>query len=355
MRTVLLRFVFQDFWQWQSVENELLVGAGWLILFWIFVAVVAGLFTWRLTRDLKQVVSASVFWLIIPAALMAIPLLQMPIARSGIPVFGYGFMLFIGFSSATALAASRVRYIGLVPEVIWDLMIWILIPGLIGARLNFLMAEGRDLLSNKQGMAKLIAAVALWDGGIVFYGCVAGGVLGLLAFCRMRKIAAVPLCDVIAPSLFVGEGFGRIGCFLYGCCFGRACDLPWAVRFPPDSLTYAVLSKRNPVAVDAMATIPLHPSQLYSSAAAFLLAGILSWYFRRRSFDGAVLGMAWILYPVSRFVLELFRDDTAGIRIFGLVLPLGQWVSVGLLVTGIPAMMFFAKKNRLTRATVTNS
>lgn len=351
MRSVLLRFVFQNYWQFQSVNNELLVGAGWLILLWLIIALGSSIVTWRTTSDIRQVLSTAGFWLMFPAALIAVPLLQLPPAKTGIPIFGYGFMLFIGFSSATALAASRIRQIGMEADVIWDLMLWLLIPGLIGARINFLLAEGRELLASKQGAgAKLIAAIALWDGGIVFYGCVAGGVLGLLAFCWKRSIPPLPLCDVIVPSLFVGEGFGRIGCFLYGCCFGRACSLPWAVQFPADSLTYSVLSRRIPVAVDGNLTIPLHPSQIYSSIAAFLLAIVLGLYFRKRSFDGAVLGLAWILYPISRFALEIFRDDTRGILFLGFTLPLGQWVSLGLLLTGIPAMIYFTQRNQLTRA-----
>ncbi|MFO0428294.1 MAG: prolipoprotein diacylglyceryl transferase [Planctomyces sp.] len=349
MRTVLLRFVFEDFWQWQSVANEFHIGAGWLLILFVLTMCAAGLRAWLVSHDVRQAFSAAGFWMMFPAAILAIRILRLPVVSTGIPVFGYGFMLFVGFTSATALASSRIRQIGQPPDVIWDLMLWILIPGLIGARVNFLLAEGRGLLATKQGFAdKLVAAVALWDGGIVFYGCVAGGIIGLLVFCWRRGISPLPMCDVLAPSLFLGEGFGRIGCFLYGCCFGRSCDLPWAVRFPQDSLTWSVLSRRIPSGVEGLKTIPLHPTQLYSSAAAFLLAGVLSFYFRRRSFDGAVLGLAWILYPVNRFVLETFRDDTTGLQLLGITLPLGQWVSVALLLTGIPAMLWFAKRGKLT-------
>lgn len=349
MRKVLLRFVFDNFWAWQSVGNELHVGAGWLILFWIAISVIAAVVTLKLTRDVQSLKSSAFFGLLVPVAVLAIHLMQLPPARSGIPVFGYGFMLFVGFSSATLLATRRIRSIGQEPDLIWDLMMWLLIPGLIGARINFLLAEGRGMLVGKEGLQKLIAVVALWDGGIVFYGAVIGGLFGLLAFCRIRRVDPISLCDVVAPSLFIGEGFGRIGCFLYGCCFGRACDLPWAVRFPPDSMTFDALLKRGTIGPEATETIALHPTQIYSSVAAFLLAALLTWYFRRRPFDGAVLGLAWILYPINRFVLEHFRDDTKGIDLLGLNLALGQWVSVALLCAGIPAMWWFSKRGRLTR------
>jgi hypothetical protein len=113
----------------------------------------------------------------------------------------------------------------------------------------------------------------------------------------------------MAPSLLVGEAFGRIGCFLYGCCYGGACSLPWAVRFPPDSLTFQKMLEKGQVTPDDPATPLLHPTQLYSSLAAFLLAWILSRAFQRRPFDGFVLCLFGILYPVNRWLLELFRTD----------------------------------------------
>ena len=193
-----------------------------------------------------------------------------------------------------------------------------------------------------------VAPFALWDGGIVFYGCIIGGVIGLLVYCRRRKIDPLVLADVIAPSLFVGEGFGRIGCFLYGCCFGAECNLPWSVQFPPDSITFERLVQRGTIPADALSTVPLHPTQIYSSVAAFLLAGLLAWFYRRRPFDGAVLAMAWIIYPVNRYVLEIYRDDEPG-RL-GLALTFSQLMSIGLLVTGVAAMWWFSKRNKLTRA-----
>ena len=348
MRKVLLRFVFDDFWMWQSAGNELLVGAGWLISLVLAIALVSVLINWRICKDLKQAVSANLMWLVLPAFLMAVPLLRLPFLTTGIPVFGYGFMIFVGFSTATLLAARRVQTVGLSADVIWDLMMWLLIPGLIGARIIYLMQYGQQVFAGKSGAALLVAPFALWDGGIVFYGCIIGGVIGLLVYCRRRKIDPLVLADVIAPSLFVGEGFGRIGCFLYGCCFGAECNLPWSVQFPPDSITFERLVQRGTIPADALSTVPLHPTQIYSSVAAFLLAGLLAWFYRRRPFDGAVLAMAWIIYPVNRYVLEIYRDDEPG-RL-GLALTFSQLMSIGLLVTGVAAMWWFSKRNKLTSA-----
>ncbi|MCA9061307.1 MAG: prolipoprotein diacylglyceryl transferase, partial [Planctomycetaceae bacterium] len=264
MRKVLLRFLFDDLWQWRSEGNELLVGIGYLLLVWLSVFVVSGIITWHQTRNLKQVISAIGFWLVVPVAIVAIRLLNLPVAQTGVPIFGYGFMMFVGFSSAAWLASQRIQHVGVRGEVIWDMMMWALIPGLIGARLIYLLQNGARVFAGKQGLDRIITVFALWDGGLVFYGSVFGGIIGVFLFCRRRRLSPWLLLDVIAPSMFIGEGFGRIGCFLYGCCWGRACSLPWAVHFPPDSLSYNRLGPEG-ILPDGSATIGLHPTQLYSS------------------------------------------------------------------------------------------
>ncbi|MCA9063710.1 MAG: prolipoprotein diacylglyceryl transferase [Planctomycetaceae bacterium] len=348
MRKVLLRFLIDDLWRWQSVNNELLIGAGYLLLFWLVAVAIVALVTWRQTGDTKQVVSATSFWLVIPAAIIAIRILDLPVARSGVPVFGYGFMMFIGFTSASWLASRRVQRVGLPGEVIWDMMMWALVPGLIGARVIYLLQHSDRVFQGRNGIENLISLIALWDGGLVFYGSVFGGIVGVLLYGYRRKISPLLLLDVIGPSMFIGEGFGRIGCFLYGCCWGRACSLPWAVHFPPDSLTFNQLSHRDPPGIlpDASATIGLHPTQLYSSAMAFLIAGALAWAFRRRTADGMVLAMGLILYPINRYILETFRDDEPG-RL-GTSQTFSQLVSVALLLAGIGMLFYFRRYGRLT-------
>ncbi len=349
MRKVLLRFVFDNLWQWQSVGNELHVGVAWLMLLWVAIVGCAFFMLYRRTKHAGESAMSAGFWLIVPAALGAIGFFKpdIAIAKSGIPVFGYGLMMFVGFSVATWLASRRVRAIGQPPDVIWDMMMWALIPGLIGARAIYLVQNWDRVFAGKQGQDYLLAFVALWDGGIVFYGSVIGGTIGILIYCQRRKINAIALLDVIAPSLFVGEGFGRIGCFLYGCCFGRACDLPWAVQFPPDSLTFEKLVERGTIPSDALMTIPLHPTQLYSSFSAFVLAGILAWFFRRRPFDGAVTALACMLHGINRFTLETLRDDEPAR--WGTGLTFSQLVSIGLVISGICAMVWFSRRGKLTR------
>lgn len=347
MRKVLLRFVFNDTWVWQELGNELHVGVGWLFFVWSFLSLVGFALGWRRSGQWKEPLTNLLIYGAGPQFALAFAMWKkLPITEDGIPVFGYGFMMFVGFSTATWFAAKRVGKIGQPPEVIWDMMMWALLPGLIGARLTYLLQNWQQVFGGKTGASYWISFVSLWDGGIVFYGGVFGGIAGVLAYSRLRNVSPVALFDVIAPSLFIGEGFGRIGCFLYGCCFGRACSLPWAVQFPPDSLTFEKLLQRGVIRPDALETIPLHPTQLYSSFMAFVLAGILAWYFRRRPFDGAVMSLGWILYPINRYVLETLRDDEPGRLDTGLTF--SQLTSIALLISGIGAMIFFSYRRKLT-------
>ncbi len=344
MRKVLLRIVFDSWWQLESAGNELLVGAGWVLTFWAVVAAVALAVLWKLTRDSGQVLSSLLFWAAIPTAVVMIPVLNLPIAKSGIPLFGYGFMMFVGFAAGTLLAVRRARQVGLDPNYIWDLTMWLLVPGIIGARTVYLFQNGHRVFAGKSGFAILKAAINLTDGGIVFYGCVIGGVIGSIVFCRRRGIRILQLGDIVIPSLLLGLGFGRIGCFLYGCCFGGPCSLPWAVRFPADSMTFQKLVERGTIPMDAAATIPLHPTQLYSSILAFGLAGLLTWYFHRRPFEGAVLGLGCTLYPINRFILEVIRDDEPA-RL-GTGLTFSQLMSIGIFFTGCGLLIWLNARHR---------
>lgn len=371
MRKVLLRIIFEDAWGWQSAGNELLVGYGWAATIWVILAAISISIMAAIAKDKSNAVSSLVFWCAIPAVLCVVPFTSLPIAKTGIPLFGYGMMLFVGFSTATWLAARRAASVGIDPEIIWDMIMWLLIPGIIGARIVYLLQYGDLVFAGKSGTQLLLAAIALWDGGIVFYGCVIGGSVGLYLYSQKRKIPLLKLADVVAPSLFVGLGFGRIGCFLYGCCYGAACSLPWAVQFPSDSMTFERFLDRstktgeklfdaNGVLVDvqqlaslppdtAVTTLPLHPAQLYSSGLAFLLAGLLIWFFRRRPYSGSVIALACILYPVNRFVLEIIRNDEPGRM--GTGLTFSQWISIGLCVSGCVLMWWLNKTHRKTAGT----
>lgn len=388
MRKVLFRIVFEQIWRCESVGNELLVGYGWIVAATLLIAIVVMFLNRSRFTDKAEFWSTLSFWLSIPAALILIPVVGLPFAVTGIPLFGYGFMIFVGFSLATLMAAWRARTVGLETEIIWDLMMWLLIPGLAGARILYLTQNWDKVMAGKQGTERLVSMIALWDGGIVFYGCVFGGLIGFYIFCRRRHIRVTQLADVIMPSLFIGLGFGRIGCFLFGCCFGATCEptMPFAVHFPEDSNTFPRLAARSLKTGDSLirrngqpttlrkksdpdfedrvvglmteqrlqelrddsettavfSTVGLHPAQLYSSALAFGLAGLLLWFFPRRWFEGSVFALGLVIYPINRFVLEIIRDDEPGRLQTGLTF--SQLASIAIILVGIALLVIGCRR-----------
>src|SRR5262249_40373760 len=143
-------------------------------------------------------------------------------APDGIPVYGFGMMLFLAFVICTWLGGRRAKKAGINPEVIQDLAIWVFVGGLIGARLLYIIQEGpADLFDPGWCLNVLYQLPRIWDGGIILYGSVLGalasyGIAYWLVF-RKQGIATLKLFDVIAPSIAVGLCLGRIGCFLNGC------------------------------------------------------------------------------------------------------------------------------------------
>lgn len=266
-----------------------------------------------------------------------------PNFRDGLPIFGYGFMLFLGMASAIWLATWRAKREGVSTELIWDMAFCLFVGGIAGGRLFYLVQKRDEVFANVQTLPQLLNAVFnLSQGGLVLYGALLAGAAAFFTFCHYRRVSPLGLADIITPSIFVGIGFGRIGCFLNGCCYGDECSLPWAVQFPRGSATFDALVFKKLIPADALWTPPLHPTQLYSALDGFLIAALTFWYFRHRRRNGECLAVALMIYPVTRFVIEILRNDEGGQ--FGFALTISQWVSIGLLVVNVGYMVWLSRR-----------
>ena len=160
----------------------------------------------------------------------------------GLPIRGYGVMLLVAVSSAVALAIHRAKRLGQDPDMVFALAFWSFIPGILGARLFYIIEYWETFLRPSADApelgATLRAMVNVSEGGLVVYGSLVGGLLGLLFFVRKHRLPLLATCDLIAPSMMLGLALGRIGCLLNGCCFGGPCDAPWGLSFPPGSPPY---------------------------------------------------------------------------------------------------------------------
>ncbi len=208
-----------------------------------------------------------------------------------------------------------------------DFAPWLLFSSIIGARTLHVITYWREDFSAKP----ITEIFMVQKGGLVFYGGFIGACLATIFYARIKKIPLWKFADVLTPSLPLGHFFGRLGCLMTGCCYGKKCDLPWAVRFPEGHDTHPV----------GFAALPVHPVQIYESILNLCLYFFLAWLFRRKKFSGEVFAMYLICYALLRSFVENFRDDYKPSEFFfhGTISP-GQLVSIFILMTGI---VLFAK------------
>jgi phosphatidylglycerol---prolipoprotein diacylglyceryl transferase len=278
-------------------------------------------------------------------------------AGKSIPIFGFGAMLFIGFIAGAWTAGRRGARIGYSPEVIWDAGIWIFIAGVVGCRIFYCIQYANRIFYNFEGgqyvlkrLPELVySAVDLPDGGLVYYGGIPAAVIVGAWICRKRHLNLLDLGDIVIPSLFLGMAFGRIGCFLNGCCYGDQCSLPWGVRFPMGSVPDIALVLRGWIGADQDFSIRLHPTQLYSSLDGFVLYFLTSSYFPYRARRGAVMALGALTYPLTRFAVESLRGDELGQ--FNTSLTISQWMSIVMFTVGVAFALWLSRRPKLSPGT----
>src|SRR5580698_9662903 len=238
--------------------------------------------------------------------------------------------------------------------MIWDIGIWLFIAGVIGCRVFYCIQYGSRLFYNDVGghtvlkslPEMFIAAINLPDGGLVYYGGMPAGLLAAIWISRKRHVDLLALGDIVIPSLFLGMAFGRIGCFLNGCCYGDRCDLPWGVQFPMGSVPDMALVLRGFVGADQDLTMRLHPTQLYSSLDGLFLFLLTHAYFPFRPRNGAVIALGALTYPLTRFALETLRGDELGQ--FSTSLTISQWISILTFAVGVVFTIWLSRRPKLS-------
>jgi phosphatidylglycerol---prolipoprotein diacylglyceryl transferase len=226
-------------------------GVGWLLLAWILislaiVAYVARQQGWN--RDtLSYFPFLAIFCLVIVFVLPNLVVVGPDGKPLGIPIRGFGVMMMLATISAVGLAAYRAWQVGIDPEVIYSLAFCMFIAGIVGARAFYIvqkLLEGRLTIPvTASGAidipATLVMLASVTQGGLVVYGSVIAGVPAGIWYLRRRSLPILPMADIIAPSMALGQAIGRIGCLLNGCCYGGVClTASYAMTFPPGSGPY---------------------------------------------------------------------------------------------------------------------
>ena len=218
-------------------------GFGWLLAAWAVVCAAIAILVWRRTGDGREALSYVPFMAIVAAIIaLVLPIMievgpdKQPI---GVPIRGFGVMFMLATVVAVALAAYRARQMGIDPDVIYSLAFWMVIAGLVGARLFFVVQYWEEFAKPTFGET-VQSLLNFTKGGLVVYGSVIAGLPVGYWYLRKRGLPILAFGDIIAPSMVVGLALGRIGCFLNGCCFGGECLPPdWkAMTFPRNSPPY---------------------------------------------------------------------------------------------------------------------
>ncbi len=230
----------------------------------------------------------------------------------------YGVLVALGFYAGLLTAARRARRVGVSPDDIWNMGTWLIIGALVGARLWYVMSYWKEDFAGRPWLETLM----IQRGGLVFYGGLVGAFLSCNAYIRRGGLPAWKVADVMAPSIALGHAMGRIGCLMHGCCYGDACDLPWAVHFPTHHDTRGT---------------GVHPTQLYEAGLNLLLSLALVRLFKVRRFDGQVFAIYLCSYAVLRSVVEAFRGDYPN-RYAGGVLTPAHLISIA--IFGLGAVLF---------------
>lgn len=353
MRQTLFRINLVDLWSLDPIGGVTAIGAGYIALLALVFFAAAKLYGATRTRRPggRDANPTPPHWgdYILPVILLAaaFAVRQVMLARNpellakGLPVFGYGVMVFLGFLFGGWVAIRQAKRVGIPAETIWDLVTWVFVAGIGGARLFYLVQKHETVFAGVRGPQDFfLRVVNLADGGLVLLGGVLAVVAAVIFFCRRRGIPPLRMGDVLVAPFFIGLAFGRIGCLLNGCCFGDRCTLPWAIHFPPGSAAWGALVDRGYIDPSAATTYGLHPTQVYASITAFLLAAVTAAYFRRRPYDGSVLVVGTLLYGVKRVILEFLRGDELGQ--FGTMFTISQWISAGIFATGLILWAYLA-------------
>ena len=226
----------------------------------------------------------------------------------------------LAFLAGLWTASRRARRDGITPDKILDIGPWLIVGAIAGARL-FYVATYWDTLMDRPlfPQAPWTEIFMVQRGGLVYYGGLIGAALACLLFARIKQLPLWKLADILAPSIALGYVFGRIGCLLNGCCYGRVCNLPWAIHFPPGHETYP-----NGV----------HPTEVYDSLLNLLLYAALAWLYRRKKFDGQVFAVYLLCYALTRSFVEMFRGDYTSAHLHDGLTP-AHLISIGIFAAGL--------------------
>ncbi|MDD5805280.1 prolipoprotein diacylglyceryl transferase [Blautia sp. HCP3S3_H10_1] len=237
-------------------------------------------------------------------------------------VYGYGLMIAIGILAAYFTGEARAKKRKLPYEHVFYLVVWCVLGGFLGAKILYWITEWKSIAENPGFLRD-----TLTDGFVVFGGII-GGIITAYVYCKVEKLDFLRFFDTLMPSVALAQGFGRIGCLLAGCCYGKETSSHLSITFQDSAF--------------APNGIALIPTQIYSSILDFLHYGLLLLILKRQKKDGETAAAYLIFYSAGRFILEFFRGDLARGSVG--VLSTSQFISLFTFAAGVILLVYFAGK-----------
>jgi len=236
----------------------------------------------------------------------------------------YGLFVATGFLVGLMVAVKLGKTGGITPQQTMDIGFVMIVASIVGSRLLYILMNLSHYLSRPMDILKI------WQGGLVFSGGIVGALVTVIWYTRKHRLSFWKVADMWAPAVAVGQGIGRIGCLMAGCCYGKPTGSSCGVVFTnPHSL--------------APLNIPLHPTQLYSSLGNFIVFFILLVLHRKKSYDGQVFLWLLVLHSTSRLFVERFRGDDRGM-VFATGMSATQLVTLVLLIGAIVTLFLFKRR-----------
>lgn len=291
-----------------------------------------------------------------------------------LPIHTYGVMIVTGFLLAMYVTWREGVRQGALYEEVLDFGFWALVGGLIGARIVFIAVNWRQyfVVQPIDPQWHIPSVLVIWKGGLVFYGAALGGLAAFILFARkyqMSLLTSLRFADIVVIGLPLAHVFGRFGCVAAGCCWGDAfyhldaagsvvADIPLAARFPEGALAYSsLLQSATPdvarIMRDTHLTVPLFPSQLVESFGEGLIFLALLFVRQRKWFHGQVLLTYFLLYPLLRSILEIFRGDPERGYVIPNVLSTSQFISLLVAAAALSAI-YILRKRGIAQVSQTN-
>ncbi len=242
------------------------------------------------------------------------------------PIRSYGLMLSLSF----LLGLMYVQWVTKKDNKQFDhflALAYIMIAGgVIGARLFYVLFHLSDFANDWTSTFNPFANDSYGIAGLNLYGGVVLAVIGSFLYCRWKKLPVLETFDYFAPTVGLGLGITRIGCFLNGCCYGTPTDLPWGVQFPAGSIPDYVFHSQH-----------LHPSQIYSSLYGMVLFVFLHWLMKRKQFAGQLVAIFFMAEAVFRYAIEYVRyyEDAMHFDLMGMHPTWNQVISISLFLLGL--------------------